>query len=141
MPVMQNSTLAFSRVVSIPRNSWCAYEAVIASGLYGPRRAAASSLRDFVLGVSLLDGCGEVLRFGGQMMKNVAGYDVSGLLAGSLGVLGLIVDVSPKVLPKPRCETTLRFQSTEEQALAMLGACRFSERVKRRCGCRWVLCN
>jgi glycolate oxidase FAD binding subunit len=64
-------------------------------------------VRDFVLGAVLMDGRGEVLRFGGQVMKNVAGYDVSRLLAGSLGTLGLILEVSLKVLPC-RCEASLR---------------------------------
>jgi glycolate oxidase FAD binding subunit len=80
---------------------------MVASGLSGPRRASAGALRDFVLGARLLDGNGEVLNFGGQVMKNVAGYDVSRLLAGSLGTLGLLLEVSVKVLPlpcaKPRC--------------------------------------
>jgi glycolate oxidase FAD binding subunit len=93
---------------------------VVASGLSGPRRQAVGALRDFVLGVALMDGKGEVLRFGGQVMKNVAGYDVSRLLAGSLGMLGLIVDVSLKVLPKPFFETTLRFEATEKDAIEKL---------------------
>ncbi len=73
----------------------------VATGLSGPRRMAAGSLRDYVLGATLLAANGEVLRFGGQVMKNVAGYDVSRLLAGSLGVLGAIAEVSLKVLPLP----------------------------------------
>ena len=84
---------------------------VVAAGLSGPRRQAAGAVRDFVLGATLMDGKGEVLRFGGRVMKNVAGYDVSRMLAGSLGMLGLILDVSLKVLPKPFFETTLRFTS------------------------------
>lgn len=91
-----------------------------ASGLSGPRRATAGALRDFALGVVLLDGRGEVLRFGGQVMKNVAGYDVSRLLAGSMGTLGLILQVSLKVLPKPFAETTLRFAMHQAQALEKL---------------------
>jgi glycolate oxidase FAD binding subunit len=79
---------------------------VIASGLSGPRRPWAGSARDFVLGVSLITGKGEVLEFGGQVMKNVAGYDVSRLLTGSLGTLGVILDVSLKVLPAPEVEIT-----------------------------------
>ena len=73
----------------------------IAAGLSGPRRAAAGALRDFVLGVKLVDGRGRVLSFGGQVMKNVAGYDVSRLMAGALGTLGVITEVSFKVLPLP----------------------------------------
>ena len=78
----------------------------ISCGLSGPRRARAGSLRDFVLGAQLLDGTGKLLNFGGQVMKNVAGYDVSRLLAGSLGTLGIITEVSLKVLPAPECEQT-----------------------------------
>ncbi|WP_404990948.1 glycolate oxidase subunit GlcE [Duganella sp. 3397] len=93
---------------------------VVAAALSGPRRATAGAVRDFVLGAVLIDGSGEALRFGGQVMKNVAGYDVSRLLAGSLGTLGLILEVSLKVLPKPVCEASLRFGMTEIEALAKL---------------------
>ena len=79
---------------------------VIASGLSGPRRPWAGSARDFVLGVTLITGRGEILEFGGQVMKNVAGYDVSRLVTGSLGTLGIILDVSLKVLPAPEVEIT-----------------------------------
>lgn len=93
---------------------------VVASGLSGPRRAAAGAVRDFMLGALLMDGKGEQLRFGGQVMKNVAGYDVSRLLAGSLGTLGLLLEMSLKVLPKPFAETTLRFEMTQADALQRL---------------------
>lgn len=93
---------------------------VVASGLAGPRRASAGGVRDFVLGAKLMDGKGEVLSFGGQVMKNVAGYDVSRLLAGSMGTLGLILEVSLKVLPLPVCEATLRFGMSEIDALRRL---------------------
>ena len=73
----------------------------IAAGLSGPRRASAGALRDFVLGVKLIDGRGQALSFGGRVMKNVAGYDVSRLIAGSLGTLGLIAEVSLKLSPAP----------------------------------------
>ena len=89
----------------------------VASGLSGPRRQAAGAVRDFVLGAVLMDGRGELLRFGGQVMKNVAGYDVSRLLAGSLGVLGLIAEVSVKVLPRPPAEATLRLALDQQEAL------------------------
>jgi len=89
----------------------------VATGLSGPRRATAGSVRDFVLGTKLLDGRGDVLSFGGTVMKNVAGYDVSRLLAGSLGTLGVILEVSLKVLPKPPAETTLRFELDESSAI------------------------
>ena len=92
----------------------------VATGLAGPRRAAVGSVRDFMLGVALMDQHGEVLRFGGRVMKNVAGYDVSRLLAGSLGTLGLIVDVSLKVLPQPAMEATLSFDMDQETALTTL---------------------
>jgi len=93
---------------------------VIAAGLSGPRRANSGALRDFVLGAKLLDGKGEVLTFGGQVMKNVAGYDVSRLLAGSLGTLGMLLEVSVKVLPLAYREATLRFQMNEVDAIRKL---------------------
>jgi len=93
---------------------------VVASGLSGPRRATAGALRDFVLGAAMMDGKGQILHFGGRVMKNVAGYDVSRLLAGSLGVLGLILEVSIKVLPKAVAETTLRFEMNQADALRRL---------------------
>ncbi|MES2049391.1 MAG: glycolate oxidase subunit GlcE [Pseudomonadota bacterium] len=89
----------------------------ITAGLSGPRRATAGAMRDYVLGASLMDGRGEILNFGGQVMKNVAGYDVSRLLAGSMGCLGLLLDVSIKVLPKPFAETTLAFALSESDAI------------------------
>jgi glycolate oxidase FAD binding subunit len=89
----------------------------LAAGLSGPRRATAGAVRDFVLGVKLLDGKGEVLRFGGQVMKNVAGYDVSRLMAGALGTLGLLLEVSLKVLPKPAAEATLRLEMPQGAAI------------------------
>jgi len=92
----------------------------IACGFSGPRRAAMGSARDFVLGVRMLNGLGEELRFGGQVMKNVAGYDVSRLLTGSFGTLGLITEVSLKVLPMPEQELTLRLELDEFQAIASM---------------------
>jgi glycolate oxidase FAD binding subunit len=89
----------------------------IAAGLAGPRRAAAGSVRDFVLGAKLLTGRAEILAFGGTVMKNVAGYDVSRLIVGSLGTLGVILEVSLKVLPKPPTDATLRFEMDEATAL------------------------
>src|SRR5262245_23791460 len=90
----------------------------IAAGLSGPRRPYAGAVRDFVLGVRILDGKGDDLRFGGQVMKNVAGYDVSRLMAGSLGTLGLLLEVSLKVLPRPAVEATLRLKCSGEEAIA-----------------------
>jgi glycolate dehydrogenase FAD-binding subunit len=92
----------------------------VAAGLSGPRRASAGGLRDFVLGTKVVDGRGRVLSFGGQVMKNVAGYDVSRLLAGSLGTLGLIAEVSLKVLPVPPADLTLRLEATEARALDLM---------------------
>jgi glycolate oxidase FAD binding subunit len=93
---------------------------MLAAGLSGPRRQAAGAVRDFVLGVRMLDGRGNDLSFGGQVMKNVAGFDVSRPLAGSLGTLGLILEVSLKVPPLPVAEATLRLEAPEDRAIAML---------------------
>ncbi len=93
---------------------------VVAAGLSGPRRATVGAVRDFVLGVKIIDGRGEIQSFGGQVMKNVAGYDVSRLLAGSLGTLGLMLEVSLKVLPRPVEERTLRLELSESVALNAL---------------------
>ncbi len=91
----------------------------IAAGLSGPRRAYAGSVRDFVLGVRLIDGLGNELRFGGRVMKNVAGYDVSRLMVGALGTLGVLTEISLKVLPtKP--EMTLQFDLDEASAVDAL---------------------
>ncbi len=96
----------------------------VAAGLAGPRRASAGftygGVRDFVLGAKLLDGRAQLLHFGGLVMKNVAGYDVARLLAGSLGALGVIVEVSLKVVPRPAAQVTLRFVLEEAAALARL---------------------
>ncbi|MBW8457383.1 MAG: glycolate oxidase subunit GlcE [Thiobacillus sp.] len=89
----------------------------IAAGLSGPRRPYAGAVRDFVLGVRLIDGTGQPLRFGGQVIKNVAGYDVSRLMVGALGTLGLITEVSLKVLPRPKAETTLQYELDEAAAI------------------------
>ena len=93
---------------------------MVAAGLSGPARASVGAVRDYVLGVEILNGRAELLRFGGQVMKNVAGYDVSRLMAGSWGTLGLITEVSLKVLPQAPGEATLRFECTQAQALQWL---------------------
>jgi FAD/FMN-containing dehydrogenase len=93
---------------------------MVAAGLSGPARANVGTVRDHVLGVTLLNGRGEVLTFGGQVAKNVAGYDVSRLIVGSLGILGVICEVSLKVLPIHRATTTLRFDWDENRALEQL---------------------
>ena len=90
---------------------------MIACGLSGPRRLACGGARDFVLGAVLVDARAEPLRFGGQVMKNVAGYDVSRLLCGSLGVLGVVAEVSLKVLPVPAAERTLAIAIDEDASV------------------------
>jgi len=90
---------------------------MVATGFSGPARASVGALRDHMLGLSLLNGRGELLSFGGQVMKNVAGYDVSRVVAGSLGVLGVICEVSLKVLPRPPAQATLRFELDQAAAL------------------------
>lgn len=92
----------------------------ISAGLAGPGRISAGNLRDFVLGTRLMDGQGQDLSFGGKVMKNVAGYDVSRLLPGSLGTFALILEASVKVLPKPAATTSLRCFISEERALKIL---------------------
>lgn len=89
----------------------------VASGLSGPRRAYAGAVRDFVLGTRILNGLGEDLHFGGRVIKNVAGYDVSRLQAGAMGTLGVLLDLSFKVLPIPASEITLRFLCDEATAI------------------------
>ena len=93
---------------------------MVASGLNGPARPSVGAVRDYVLGTQLLNGKAEVLTFGGQVMKNVAGYDVSRLMAGSLGTLAVLLEVSLKVLPVPPAECTLNFEFNEADALQQL---------------------
>ncbi|MGN1056423.1 MAG: glycolate oxidase subunit GlcE [Comamonas sp.] len=94
---------------------------MVAAGWSGPARANVGAVRDYVLGVEIINGKGELLRFGGQVMKNVAGYDVSRLMAGSWGTLGVLTEVSLKVLPIPPAQTTLRFDECDQaQALQLL---------------------
>lgn len=92
----------------------------IAAGLAGPGRISAGNLRDFVLGVRILDGKGQDLSFGGKVMKNVAGYDVSRLLPGSMGTLSLLLEASVKVLPRPAATTSLRCNITQARALQLV---------------------
>ena len=89
----------------------------VAAGLSGPRRPYAGAVRDVVLGVRMLDGRGDDLSFGGRVMKNVAGFDVSRLIAGSLGTLGVILEVSLKCLPRPRTELTIAQEMTANDAV------------------------
>ncbi|MDO9279428.1 MAG: glycolate oxidase subunit GlcE [Polaromonas sp.] len=96
---------------------------MVASGLSGPARASVGAVRDYILGVKIINGQGEVLTFGGQVMKNVAGYDVSRLMAGSLGTLGVLLEVSLKVLPVAPAEATLMCSGvSQQQALDLLNA-------------------
>ncbi|MGA7750816.1 MAG: glycolate oxidase subunit GlcE [Gallionella sp.] len=94
----------------------------IACGLSGPRRPYSGSARDFVLGCKLLNGRGEILRFGGQVMKNVAGYDVSRLMAGAHGTLGILLEISLKVLPRPAATITIVRECSEADAIARMSA-------------------
>jgi glycolate oxidase FAD binding subunit len=94
---------------------------MVAAGLAGPARAAVGGVRDYVLGVTLLNGRAEVLSFGGQVMKNVAGYDVSRVLAGSMGILGVVCEVSLKVLPVAPSTLTLRLELDQATAIQRLG--------------------
>jgi glycolate oxidase FAD binding subunit len=103
-----------------PRNRGATVGGMVAAGLSGPARATVGAVRDYVLGATLLNGKGEVLSFGGQVMKNVAGYDVSRLLAGSLGTLGVILEVSLKVMPMAPATVTLRLEMDQATALAKL---------------------
>ena len=93
---------------------------MIGAGISGPRRPWSGSVRDFVLGTRIITGHGKHLRFGGEVMKNVAGYDLSRLMAGSFGCLGVLTEVSLKVLPKPRLCSGLRVEMPLDQALLKL---------------------
>jgi glycolate oxidase FAD binding subunit len=95
---------------------------MVAAGLSGPARASVGAVRDYVLGASVVNGRGELLSFGGQVMKNVAGYDVARLMAGAWGTLGLLVELSLKVLPVAVAEATLRFELAQDEALRRLNA-------------------
>jgi glycolate oxidase FAD binding subunit len=89
----------------------------VAAGLSGPRRPYAGAVRDFVLGTRIIDGKGDDLQFGGRVIKNVAGYDVSRLMVGAMGTLGILTDLSFKVLPMPASEITLKFSMSEADAI------------------------
>ncbi|MFT5427066.1 MAG: glycolate oxidase FAD binding subunit [Gammaproteobacteria bacterium] len=93
---------------------------MIACGLSGPRRPYTGAVRDFVLGVKCLNGKAECLNFGGQVMKNVAGYDVSRLMTGAMGTLGILLEISLKVLPKPAYELTLKGESDFTMAIKLM---------------------
>jgi len=93
---------------------------MVACGLSGPRRPYVGAVRDFVLGLKCLNGKAKKLKFGGQVMKNVAGYDVSRLMTGAMGTLGVLLEVSLKVLPKPEYETTLKGESDVATAIQLM---------------------
>jgi glycolate oxidase FAD binding subunit len=105
-----------------PRESDATLGGTIACGLSGPRRPWAGSARDFVLGTKILNGQGEILRFGGQVIKNVAGFDVSRLMAGALGTLGVLLEISLKVIPRPEQELTLAFEMPAGPAIEAMNA-------------------
>jgi glycolate oxidase FAD binding subunit len=94
----------------------------VACGLSGPRRPHCGALRDFVLGARIVNGRGEVLQFGGRVMKNVAGFDASRLMVSARGTLGVLLDVSLKVLPRPESELTLRTRCSEAEAITRCSA-------------------
>ena len=122
----------------------------VAAGLSGPRRPYAGAVRDLVLGVRILDGRGEDLTFGGRVMKNVAGFDVARLMTGSLGTLGMLLDISFKCLPAPKMEATRVIECSPDDAirrhermgrppapgvghlLSPRACCRFDCRARRR---------
>jgi glycolate oxidase FAD binding subunit len=121
---------------SEPGASTATIGGAVAAGLSGPRRPYAASVRDAVLGVRLLNGRGQVLEFGGRVMKNVAGYDVSRLMAGSLGVLGVLLEVSLKVIPQAPGTLTLVREETLSGALDLLR--RWSRKALPITGSAWV---
>ncbi len=92
----------------------------VACGVSGPRRPYAGAVRDFVLGIKCINGKGEILNFGGRVMKNVAGFDVSRLMVGAMGTLGVLLEISLKVMPKPELELTLVSRSDAEQAITRM---------------------
>jgi glycolate oxidase FAD binding subunit len=91
----------------------------VAAGLSGPRRPYTGAVRDFVLGVRVIDGTGALLRFGGRVMKNVAGFDVARLMTGALGTLGVLTEVSLKCVPRPQLETTLVRECSADEAMRL----------------------
>jgi glycolate oxidase FAD binding subunit len=108
----------------------------LACNLSGPARPWGGSVRDMVLGVRLINGKGEHLRFGGQVMKNVAGFDLSRLQAGAMGTLGVITEISLKVLPRPRASVTLVEDMDEGAAIARMN--RLAGKPAPLSGAAWV---
>ena len=97
--------------------STATFGGAIATGLSGPCRPYTGSARDFVLGAKVLTGKGEILKFGGQVMKNVAGFDVARLMTGSMGTLGILLEISLKVMPRHEAEQTLVFACDAREAI------------------------
>ena len=95
----------------------------LACNFSGPRRYSAGAARDSLLGSKIINGKGETLAFGGEVMKNVAGYDVSRLMAGAMGTLGVLLELSFKILPKPEMETTCVFEYSSTEALKNIHEC------------------
>ena len=108
----------------------------LACNLSGPARPWVGSIRDAVLGTRLINGKGEYLKFGGQVMKNVAGYDVSRLQAGALGTLGVITEISMKVLPKPAASATIALETDAAEAIGLMN--RISGQPAPVSGSTWV---
>ncbi len=108
----------------------------LACNLNGPARPWRGSIRDAVLGVTLVNGKGETLRFGGSVMKNVAGYDVSRLQAGALGTLGVVLEASLKVLPVPEHSVTLRYDMDIDDAIASMN--RRAAEPRPLSGAAWI---
>ena len=93
---------------------------VVASGFSGPARASRGAVRDHVLGVRMINGRAQWLRFGGSVMKNVAGFDLARLMAGSMGTLGVLTELTLKVMPQPVAACTLRFECPQEEGILMV---------------------
>lgn len=115
--------LAFEPPVFSPNST---LGGVVAAGLAGPARPWRGTVRDHILGVKVLTGTGKIASFGGQVMKNVAGYDVARLMAGSMGTLGVLLEVTLKALPRPAMELTLALEMPEQEAHELLTAMRRS---------------
>lgn len=92
---------------------------VVAAGLSGPRRPFAGAVREHILGVSIINGQGKIVEFGGQVMKNVAGYDVSRLMVGSLGSLGVLLNISIRLMPAPASEITFTIDANNEKSITL----------------------
>lgn len=113
----QNQMLAFEPPSYTPAAT---VGGIVATGLAGPRRAYAGGVRDFLLGVRCISGEGKLLRFGGEVVKNVAGFDTFRLMAGAMGTLGVLLEATFKILPRPRCQNTLVFECEAAEAITLM---------------------